>query len=176
MTQSNNPSPLPSMGDYFQQRCYEWALSTLPPSHVSSTTERTFRFLEEALELAQSCNISRDQALTLLNCVFSRPPGGPYQEVGGTLLTLSILCTTLSIPLQSAAEAELSRVSTPTAKARILNKYLGQPRDSPLPGPPASPVLTTNFKEDSTPLHCPHPRLNSDGLCYQCGQDCRGIY
>jgi hypothetical protein len=31
-------------------------------------------------------------------------------------------------------------------------------------------------KDESDPPKCDHDRLNMEGICLSCGQDCRGIY
>ena len=71
----------------YQQRVEEWLEACFPLSVRSDRAERTHRFLEEALELAQANGCSRDDAVALVDYVFSRAKGDPKQEVGGVMVT-----------------------------------------------------------------------------------------
>lgn len=71
---------------------------------------RNHRFLEEALELVQSTNMTRHEAHLLVDYVFDRPVGHPSQEVGGVMNTLAGLCEANDIDMMDAAEEELFRV------------------------------------------------------------------
>ncbi len=93
----------------FQSRVCEWFTACFPVSAHSDVEERSHRFLEEALELAQSSGATKEDALALVEYVFSRPEGEPYQETGGVLVTLAALTSTLSIDMVSAGESELAR-------------------------------------------------------------------
>lgn len=95
-------------------------------------SDRTFRFLEEALELAQACGCTTKEAETLLKYVFGRPAGEPAQEIGGVMVTLSALCYTMDVDLKQSAVAELNRVENKIDQIR--HKHVTRPTDSPLPG------------------------------------------
>lgn len=95
--------------------------------------ERCHRFLEEALELVQSLGCTRHEALQLVDYVYGRPVGDATQEVGGTMITLSILCSSHGIDLEEAALAELNRISSPEMLAKIAAKQAAKPKHSPLP-------------------------------------------
>ena len=64
----------------FQARVLEWTTACFPPSAHSDVSERAHRFLEEAIELAQSSNCSCEEAHALVDYVFSRPEGETFQE------------------------------------------------------------------------------------------------
>ncbi|RWB09304.1 MAG: hypothetical protein EOQ39_18950 [Mesorhizobium sp.] len=49
---------------------------------------RVYRFLEEALELAQAMEVSKEDAAKLVDYVFGRPVGDVKQEMGGVVFTL----------------------------------------------------------------------------------------
>ena len=49
---------------------------------------RVLRFLEEALELAQSMGITKEKALEQVDYTYGRPIGEPVQEFGGVVFTL----------------------------------------------------------------------------------------
>ncbi len=93
--------------------------------------ERTHRFLEEALELAQANGCTREDAQALVEYVFSRPKGAPHLEVGGVLVTLAGLCVASEIQMEEAAEHELAR--NWNRIEIIRKKFNGKPHGSPLP-------------------------------------------
>lgn len=93
--------------------------------------ERNYRFLEEAIELVQSNGCSKEDALQLVDYVFSRPPGFPPQEVGGVMVTLATLCTAMNLNYGDCGEDELARVWTRVEDIR--QKHQTKPLSSPLP-------------------------------------------
>lgn len=93
----------------FQTRVQDWVLACFPASAHSDIDERVHRFLEEALELSQASGCSRDDAIALVDYVFSRPEGEVAQETGGVLVTLAALCSTQGISMDHAGENELAR-------------------------------------------------------------------
>lgn len=115
----------------YQQRVERWLDACFPPAVRSDRVERTHRFLEEALELAQANGCSRDDALALVEYVFGRPVGRPDQEVGGVMVTLAGLCSASEINMDDAGERELERnwdrIET------IRTKQQAKPHGSPLP-------------------------------------------
>ncbi len=115
----------------YQTRVERWLEACFPPSVRSDRGERTHRFLEEALELAQANGCSREDAVALVDYVFSRPQGDPAQEVGGVLVTLASLCSAVAINMDEAGDKELEcnwdRIEA------IRAKQLSKPHGSPLP-------------------------------------------
>lgn len=93
--------------------------------------ERTHRFLEEALELAQANGCSRDEVLALVNYVYCRPEGKSEMEVGGVMVTLAGLCGALELDMKAAGEAELERNWERIEVIRA--KQASKPHGSPLP-------------------------------------------
>ena len=75
----------------------------------SNRIERTHRFLEEALELAQANGCSREDAWALVDYVYDRPVGTPGLEVGGVMVTLAALCSAGMIDMDEAGDRELKR-------------------------------------------------------------------
>ena len=57
-------------GRTYQARVQEWTTACFPPSAQGDVSERAHRFLEEAIELAQASNCSRDEALALVDLRF----------------------------------------------------------------------------------------------------------
>lgn len=115
----------------FQERVEGWLKACFPIAVWSNRAERTHRFLEEALELAQANGCSREDALTLVDYVYGRPIGTPDLEVGGVMVTLAALCSASQINMDEAGDGELkrnwSRIET------IRAKQAAKPRGSPLP-------------------------------------------
>jgi hypothetical protein len=110
------------LGDSYQARVRAWVLACFGQTIADDMTERSFRFLEEALELGQSIGCSREQAQALVDYVYQRPVGERSQEVGGVMVTLAALTAAAGIDLQAAAERELARVLSPEVTAKIRRK------------------------------------------------------
>jgi hypothetical protein len=116
----------------FQIRAYRWAVQCFGLKDATDKQVRTHRFLEEALELAQACGCTADDAHQLVDYTFGRPVGDIDQEVGGTMVTLAILCAVMnSREFLQAGEAELNRCWEKIEKIRA--KQLAKPKFSPLP-------------------------------------------
>jgi len=117
----------------FQERVRGWLHDCFGiATNACEPRERSHRFLEEALELAQACECSAAEAHELVEYVFNRPVGDIEQEVGGTMVTLAALCWSCRVSLDEAAEAELRRCIRNTERIRAKNraKRVG----TPLPG------------------------------------------
>ena len=94
---------------------WEWAVRSFGSEHVTNPRIRALRLAEETVELAQSLDVTAEQLHKLIDVVYSRPVGEAYKEVGGVMVTLSILCTTLGLNPEKMFEIELRRVlSKPT--------------------------------------------------------------
>ncbi|MGR9296994.1 hypothetical protein ACU8L5_17040 [Rhizobium leguminosarum] len=115
----------------YQKRVMEWMLACFPPSSAADRSERSHRFLEEALELAQASGCSRDDALSLVHYVFSRPVGEVGQETGGVLVTLAALGNAHELDIEEAGERELARNWDRIEKIRA--KQAMKPAGSALP-------------------------------------------
>ena len=115
----------------FQTRVDAWVRACFPPHVRDDRQDRTYRFLEEALELAQANGCSRHDAETLLSYVYSRPKGETILEVGAVALTLAGLCNASRIDLNQAADQELERNWNKIREIR--GKHASRPANSPLP-------------------------------------------
>lgn len=115
----------------FQARVQKWAVACFGEAIAGDRGERACRFLEESVELAQACGLSKADALSLVNYVYSRPPGNVPQEVGGASLTLAALCAAHGLYLDAASEDELGRVWVKLKEIRA--KQSVKPEHSPLP-------------------------------------------
>ncbi len=115
----------------YQQRVEQWLEACFPPEVRANRSERTHRFLEEALELAQANGCSRQDALALVDYVFGRPQGDPASEVGGVMVTLASLCSATELNMNEAGDVELAR-NWERIEA-IKAKQRAKPYGSPLP-------------------------------------------
>ena len=115
----------------YQENVEEWLAACFPPSVTKDRQERTHRFLEEALELAQANGCTQEHALALVNYVYSRPMGKPELEVGGVMVTLASLCSATKIDMDEAGNAELRRNWDRIEVIR--SKQAAKPPGSPLP-------------------------------------------
>ena len=91
------------------QIAVEWGIRCFGIEHMQNPRVRALRFAEEAIELAQACGVSEDKATELVRAVYSRPVGQPMQEVGSSMVTLTVLCHTLGIDLENAFQIEVLR-------------------------------------------------------------------
>jgi hypothetical protein len=117
----------------FQHRVNDWVLQCFSPEIANDHVERSDRFVEEALELVQSCGYSADRAHALVDYVFNRPVGETSQEVGGVMITLATLCHTQGVDMMAAGEIELARINQPEIMDKIRAKQAAKPTGSALP-------------------------------------------
>lgn len=115
----------------FQQRVQPWLMECFGATIAGDREERNHRFLEEALELVQSCGCSASEAHQLVDYVFGRPVGEPAQEVGGVMVTLAALCLANGLDMHHSGELELARIWTKVDAIRA--KQAAKPKHSPLP-------------------------------------------
>jgi len=115
----------------FQQEIKEWCLACFGPEITADKIERNHRFLEEALELVQSCGCTISEAHQLVDYVFNRPVGDPFQESGGVSVTHAALCNANGIDMGDAAVSEAVRIWTKVDAIR--EKQANKPKHSPLP-------------------------------------------
>lgn len=121
----------------FQERVRNWCVECFGKTTADDKPERVWRFLEEALELAQALGATPAEAKSLIEYVFGRPSGEPEQEVGGVMITLAALCAACDIDMTTVAEQEYSRITSGEVMQGIRRKQAAKPHRSPLPGAPA---------------------------------------
>jgi hypothetical protein len=118
----------------YQCEVKNWLVECFGQTTANDRVERNWRFLEEALELVQSLGSSAEDAHKLVDYVFSRDVGEPFQEVGGTMVCLAGLCAAASIDMENAALTELERINSSEIMEKIRRKHAAKPHKSPLPG------------------------------------------
>lgn len=94
----------------FQDRVFDWARECFGEHDTADPQMRTYRFLEEAIELAQACGCTQESAARVLTYVYERPTGVVAQEVGGVMVSLAVLCRAFGMEMDRRGEAELTRV------------------------------------------------------------------
>lgn len=124
----------------FQDRAGGFMTVCFGADVAADQVERNHRFLEEALELAQACACTAEEAYQLVDYVFGRPTGEPRQETGGVMLTLAALCNAHGIDMAIAGETELA--SCWNRIDRIRAKQAAKPKLGPLPGKSPTDSLT----------------------------------
>jgi hypothetical protein len=115
----------------FQRDVDAWLLSCFGQEIARNKTERNHRFLEEAIELVQSLGCEVSEAHQLVDYVFNRPIGEPYQEVGGVMVTLAALCSANELDMNKCGQTELDRIWIKMKEIR--EKQAKKPQHSPLP-------------------------------------------
>lgn len=125
---------IPAKAATYQERVHDWMLACFGPEIASDATERSFRFIEEGLELVQANGCTAEEAHRLVDYVFGRPVGEKAQEVGGVAVCLAALCTAAGIDMEAAAERELARVWTKVDVIRAKHASKPQGVRSSLPG------------------------------------------
>ena len=96
-----------------QSRIGLWVRTTFGEVVATNTKERALRVVEEAVELAQSCEVDAATLHRLVDYVFGRPPGVPEQEIAGCMVTLYAVASTLGVNADDALEAEIARIHRP---------------------------------------------------------------
>jgi NTP pyrophosphatase (non-canonical NTP hydrolase) len=108
---------------HIQEAVHEWYETLFrgtPEEHTKKTL--AMRFLEEALELAQACDLEKEDVYRQLRYTFSRPKGTVEEEIAGVMMTLQHIGNMENIDIQDATLAELERISTPEMRKKIYDK------------------------------------------------------
>jgi NTP pyrophosphatase (non-canonical NTP hydrolase) len=92
------------------QIALEWAERSFGREHVYNFSIRALRLAEEAVELAQAYGIPKDKMLNLVEIVYKRPKGNPEQELGGVMMTATVLAGAHGHDPDVFFEEELRRV------------------------------------------------------------------
>ena len=89
---------------------YQWALRSFGADHVNNVPVRSLRLAEEAVELAQAAGVTKEKMQALVDVVYSRPVGEIDQEIGGVLMTATVLCALFHTDPEWFFDQELKRV------------------------------------------------------------------
>ncbi|WP_319520157.1 hypothetical protein [uncultured Martelella sp.] len=115
----------------FQKRVDPWMQACFGAEISADRLERGDRLIEEVLELLQAVGYPRERITSLMEYTWSRPPGEPAQEVGGTMVTLAAFCLAHGLDMHENGETELARVWTKVEQIRA--KQAAKPTGSALP-------------------------------------------
>lgn len=88
----------------------EWATRCFGREHVYNFAIRALRLAEEAVELAQAYKVPKQTMLDLVETVYSRPAGNPEQELGGVMMTATVLAGAHGFDPDVFLDEELCRV------------------------------------------------------------------
>lgn len=81
----------------------DWLVSTWNDSYLLNVRERGMRIAEEALELGQCCNMTREEAHALVDQVFDKPKeANPAKEIAGVFVCLQACTVALKVDLRDA--------------------------------------------------------------------------
>lgn len=96
-----------------QQAVLNWVVLAFGPDHAYSRPQRATRFLEEAIELFQTCQGDPAMAHSLIDYVFAKQAGIPADEIGDVGLTLLSVASLFDV---NADEAEARKVAETLVK------------------------------------------------------------
>lgn len=97
-----------------EERTMTWLRSRLGDGPATDVQERVSRLYEEVTELAQAEGLTHGYLKSLLDYVFMRPIGEPFQEAGGVSVTLYGYAAAKGWTVQGAFETEIRRVEEKT--------------------------------------------------------------
>lgn len=112
----------------FQRWAWNWVIECFGRDLANDRAERNRRFLEEAVELAQSLGCDKTTILQIVEYVYTRDTGIPEQEVGGVMVTFAALCEANNIEMAVAGQNELSRISSVGVMRKIRAKHSLKPK------------------------------------------------
>lgn len=96
--------------DLRQHSILSWACEVFGTACATNPTERIQRFVEEALELAQSLDMPREAAHAMVDFVYDRAKGEVHQEVGGVSISLLALCEHIGLSAHKEEVREHLRI------------------------------------------------------------------
>lgn len=96
--------------DRRQVQTLNWARETFGEAKATDPKVRALRFIEEAVELAQTQGLSKAEINKVVREVLVRPVGEPAQEIGGVMLSLMALASNLDLSVDGCEFEELHRV------------------------------------------------------------------
>jgi hypothetical protein len=107
----------------FQISVTNWVIDTFDANALYDKRERSFRFLEEAVELAQATRVlSPGDIFNTVHWVLNRPNGEVHGEIGGVMVTLAALSAAHGETMFACAREELQRIRSPGMSAKIRAK------------------------------------------------------
>lgn len=115
----------------YQAYVKDWMIRCFGKEILNNRQERAFRFLEEALELVQALDVTKEDVLKLVDYTYGRPKGEVYVEIGQTALVLSALASACNIHFDDACVDEYRSAEERIDKIR--EKWKTKPIKGPIP-------------------------------------------
>jgi len=94
-----------------QTAVLQWANATFGAATADITGERIRRFIEEAVELAQTVGLEADAVKAIVDHVYAKPHGDVNQEVGQVGVSLLALAEHLHIAADNEERKEFERIT-----------------------------------------------------------------
>ena len=118
--------PIPQFLDAHDKEYWAsfWAYNNFGPNAVDKI-ERSRRVIEECLELVQAVGLAKEEAVKILDHVYSQEPGRKDHELGDTLFVLYALAYSLQLSTAECSRHAFHRANAKTPdywKARHENK------------------------------------------------------
>lgn len=109
--------------DEIQNRVMAWC-KEVHANHPDwdSMRTRVHRFIEEAIELAQSCDVPSIDIDRLVAHIYKRPRGDRRKEIAGVMMGILALTAVDGSSLHELTCVELERIETPEMRARVSER------------------------------------------------------
>lgn len=95
-----------------------WCIRTMGHDCVNNIHERALRFLEESIEFIQEI-LTKEQVLKIVEHVYRKPSSRPKDEIGGVMVTLSVLATRLDLDIEEEWLKGINYCENNTDKIRM---------------------------------------------------------
>lgn len=115
-------APFIPASNVLQRRVAQFLKDCFTDDPVVRPKVRVYRFLEEAMELAQSMEVSKEDATKLVDYVFGRPVGDVKQELGGVVFTLVGVANSLDMDIIEEGHASVDEAYGRIDKIREKSK------------------------------------------------------
>lgn len=98
------------IGKRTQTELADWVGRVFGQECLWDMKERSKRVGEESVELMQAVGIPKEEALKIVEYVYSRPPGVVEQELAGVGTTIQTACHAWGVGFEDVVDKELERV------------------------------------------------------------------
>jgi hypothetical protein len=112
-----------------QENVADWIVKCFGIQALESRRERALRFIEEAIELAQSSGLTNTDVKIMSDYVFNRIPGDVDNEIGGVCVTLNGLASNLGYNVKDCFVKELIRINKSDFVEKVQRKQNSKPSE-----------------------------------------------
>lgn len=106
----------------FQGRVNDWMQNCFGPAIAADQQERNYRFIEEAIELVQACNLPKERLLQIVEHVYTRAAGQPAEEIGDVMISLAALSSAAKVNMEQSAVTGVAKCVKNTELIRKKRK------------------------------------------------------